>query len=59
MCKSCGSAACASVEAMTKEELYANPRSEWCTSKGREALLIALETTFREARMSEKPKRSL
>ena len=35
---------------MTKEELYAHPGWQWCTSEGAElhTLLIGLETTFRE-----------
>jgi hypothetical protein len=35
---------------MTKEELYAHPGWQWCTSEGSElhTLLIGLETTFRE-----------
>ena len=39
-----------SLPAMTKEELYAHPGWQWCTSEGAElhTLLIGLETTFRE-----------
>ncbi|MDD5262145.1 MAG: hypothetical protein PHD76_09900 [Methylacidiphilales bacterium] len=35
---------------MTKEELYADPGWQWCTSEGAElaTLLIGLKTTFRE-----------
>ena len=35
---------------MTKEELYAHPGWQWCTSEGAElhTLLIGLQTTFRE-----------
>ncbi len=35
---------------MTKEELYADPGWQWCTSEGSElaTLLIGLRTTFRE-----------
>lgn len=35
---------------MTKEELYADPGWQWCTSEGTElhTLLIGLQTTFRE-----------
>ena len=35
---------------MTKEELYAHPGWEWCTSEGarKQVLLIGLTTTFRE-----------
>lgn len=35
---------------MTKEELYADPGWQWCTSEGAElhTLLIGLQTTFRE-----------
>ena len=35
---------------MTKEELYAHPGWQWCTSEGAElhTLLIGLTTTFRE-----------
>jgi hypothetical protein len=35
---------------MTKEELYAHPGWQWCTSEGAElhTLLIGLQATFRE-----------
>jgi hypothetical protein len=35
---------------MSKEELYAHPGWQWCTSEGAElhTLLLGLETTFRE-----------
>jgi len=35
---------------MTKEELYAHPGWQWCTSEGAElhTLLIGLQTSFRE-----------
>jgi hypothetical protein len=35
---------------MTKEELYAHPGWQWCTSEGAElhTLLLGLRTTFRE-----------
>ena len=35
---------------MTKEELYAHPGWQWCTSEGAQlhTLLIGLQTSFRE-----------